>query len=80
MSIPPIVIDYEQKSKGIMKMLNLEDYTIDVHSISNDKLYSKVQNLIVNQKKIKKTLEEQIPILQNYAKSNGSFVKDLLGN
>lgn len=60
MSIPTIAIAYEQKTNGIMEMLNLKDYVLDINNITEEMLLEKISKLMTNKDQIKKSLKIRI--------------------
>lgn len=60
MKVPTVAIAYEKKTNGIMKMLGLEDYLIEIDNITSEKLISKIELAIKQKEEIKAKLEKQI--------------------
>lgn len=63
--VPTTAIAYEKKTNGIMETVGLEDYIVEIDSITAEELISTIDLMIKNSKKIKKHLEESIPKIQN---------------
>lgn len=80
MYVPTIIIGYEKKALGIMKMLGYEKFVLDVNSMSKAKLVSLVKKLLSEREIIRKYLMQEIPVLQHAAKRNGEFLEILLKN
>jgi len=80
MYVPTIIIGYEKKALGIMKMLGYEKFILDVNSLSKAKLVSLVKKLLSEREIIRKYLMQKIPVLQHAAKRNGEFLEILLKN
>lgn len=64
MRIPNIVIAYEKKTNGIMEMIGIEDYIVEIDSITSKELIEKVDKCINNREKIVKHLNKVIPKLK----------------
>ena len=80
MLVPTIAISYEKKTDGIMEMMNLENYVVNISSLSVNQLMEKVNLLEKNKDEIKKIIEEKLPIIQKKALKNGEFMTRLLSD
>ena len=49
MYIPTVAIAYEKKTNGIMKMLNLKEYIVEMDDITPETLTKKIEELINNE-------------------------------
>lgn len=78
MGIPTLAISYEIKTDGIMKMVGLADYVIDISNISSDQIIEKFNNMKKNGDIIKKQLNQMLPIICKEAERNGEFLKMLI--
>lgn len=59
--VPGIAISYDgYKSTGIMKDMNLEDYVVDISSVTCDNLVTKFKDMICNEEQILKNIDEYI--------------------
>ena len=56
MAVPTTAIAYEKKTNGIMETVGLQHYVVEINDITAEDLYNKVEDMIVNKKKIKKQL------------------------
>ena len=65
MCIPTVAIAYEKKTNGIMKMLNLEEYIVEMDNITPEMLINKVEKLIKDRNNIKKMLKVKISEVKN---------------
>lgn len=63
--IPTIAIAYEEKTNGIMNLLNQEKYIIDINNIKSIDVIKKYKQLIKNQTQIKKELKINIKKIEN---------------
>jgi len=78
MSVPSIVIGYEKKAWGIMKMLDNQDFVVDVRSMTSDQLVDLVKKLLLEKKQISKHLSQKIPQIQKESMRNGDLLEMLL--
>ena len=60
MNVPTVAIAYEKKTNGIMEMLNLNDYVINIEDITSEILINKVELAIKNKEEIKENLKIKI--------------------
>lgn len=60
MAVPTTAIAYEKKTNGIMETVGLQNYVVEINDITAEDLYNKVEDMIVNKKKIKKQLSCRI--------------------
>ena len=60
MLIPTVAIAYEKKTNGIMKTLELEDYIVEIDTITSNELITKIDKMVANNIKIKKHLAKKI--------------------
>jgi len=59
--VPSVAISYfGPKSHGIMKMFDMERYTLDLRSISSEKLIPLVEELIFNRKKVSDHISKKV--------------------
>ncbi|MFI3260484.1 MAG: polysaccharide pyruvyl transferase family protein [bacterium] len=63
--IPTVAIAYEKKTNGIMETVKLNDYIVEIDSITSKELVDKIEKMIKNKDKIKSSLNKNIPIIQN---------------
>ncbi len=60
MKIPTTAIAYEKKTNGIMETVGLEEYVVEIDTITKEKLIETVERGIKNSENIKKQLNERI--------------------
>jgi colanic acid/amylovoran biosynthesis protein len=60
MGVPVIAIAYEHKTHGIMRMLGLGDWVIDIENINEDMLVSKIEELYNSRFEIRKNILEAV--------------------
>jgi colanic acid/amylovoran biosynthesis protein len=78
MGVPTLAIAYEYKTYGIMKMLGLEEYILDITNITHDMLIDSVYKVQRDSERIIQKIKESFPFVQREALRNGEFIKDLL--
>lgn len=59
--VPVVAIEYEHKTRGIMKGLGLEDLTIDIHDVTAESLKERVDLLLRDRQKYKQLLVDNLP-------------------
>ena len=64
MCVPTTAIAYEKKTNGIMETVGLENYIIEIDDITSSDLYNKVEDMITNEKNIKKQLSIKIKCIR----------------
>ena len=75
--IPTVAINYEHKTKGIMKMLELYEYVIDINEITPDSLIEKVDLCIKNKTSIINKLNLIIPKIIIKAQEPSKYINNL---
>jgi len=78
MRVPVVAIAYEMKTYGIMRMINLEKYVIDIKNISAEKLISLSELVYEKREEIGKILDTEIPRLENISFQSMLIVKRYL--
>ncbi len=63
---PTLVIGYLHKSKGIMKMVGLSDYILDINAVQPMKLIQQFDNLWLHRIEITDKIHECIPLIQQH--------------
>lgn len=64
MSVPTIAIAYEKKTNGIMHTLELDEYVLEIDSITSSDLIQKIDLMIDNSQKLQKHLKTRISEIQ----------------
>ena len=64
MRIPTIAIAYEKKTNGIMNMLGLDKYVIEMNDISYEKINSVLSLVEKNEKNIIENLNKKITLIK----------------
>lgn len=75
--IPTVAINYEHKTKGIMELLKLHDYVLDINDITAEDLMKKVENCWNNRERLKHHLEENIPNVITGAETPAKYAQEL---
>jgi len=60
MRIPTVAIAYEQKTNGIMRTLDLDNYVVDIEKITSEELINKIKTMLSNDKLIRNHLNSKI--------------------
>ncbi len=76
-NIPCLAISYDYKTDGIMRMVKMSEYIIDINDITFEKLFDKFSKLVEDQKCYERLNEEMINIKRK-AYSNISLIQYLL--
>jgi len=81
MLIPTVGIAYSHKTYGVIgEMLGLEKYILDIKDLNYENLISKINNAWENREKLRKELENKIPMVKERAMLNGKLVKEVLNS
>ena len=76
MRIPTVAIAYQKKTNGIMQMLGLSDYVINIEDLEKSDCYATIEKCIENKNKISKHLDVVIPKIQSDITTKvGNFLK-----
>lgn len=78
MGTPFISISYEQKMKGFMEKVNLEDYCINVDDICEELLINRFHALINNHAQYSELLKEIGPQLQKKSKETTDYLLEII--
>jgi polysaccharide pyruvyl transferase WcaK-like protein len=66
--VPSLYISYDHKQTGFFEQLDMLNYTIDIREISRHKILSKMDSIWSNRQKIRNSLINNVPILQQNVK------------
>ena len=77
MNVPTIAISYEQKTKGIMEMLDMGNYVVDINTITTYKIISVIDKAWKNKLKIKEVLKMKIEEIKNRALFTAELVNTI---
>jgi colanic acid/amylovoran biosynthesis protein len=75
MGVPVIAIAYEHKTHGIMRMLGLGDWVIDIENINEDILVSKTEELYNSRFEIRKNILEAVRSARAKSLLNAKIVR-----
>jgi colanic acid/amylovoran biosynthesis protein len=71
MGVPTLAIEYDgHKAYGIMKLLGLENFVIEIEKISYKSIQQKIQQLIRNKEDLKRKIISNVKILKNASEKN----------
>lgn len=77
-SVPLLAIGYSHKTQGIMKQMNVEDYSYSIDELSFEDLYEGLEKVIANQHAIKSSLSKNYLTVKQSSKKNLSVIKKIL--
>jgi colanic acid/amylovoran biosynthesis protein len=75
--IPTVAINYEHKTKGIMELLDLNDFVIDINEINPNLLINKIQSCWKKKDQIQKHLSRKIPVVKEQAEQPAIYISSL---
>jgi len=78
MNIPSLIIAYEQKTRGLMEMFGLQDYVIDINTITAEQIVFSTKKLLNSRNEVTQIIKEKLQIIKGQALLNGEFIKELL--
>lgn len=78
MHVPTVAIGYRHKTRGIMEMLQMENYVCDVSNIRFEDIAKKVEAALANREEITKHLTMVIGDMQRRALYNALLAKKIL--
>jgi colanic acid/amylovoran biosynthesis protein len=76
-NIPTVAINYEHKTKGIMELLKLDDYVLDINDITAEGLIKKTENCWNKRDLLKQHLEENISNVIKEAETPAKYAGEL---
>ncbi|MFC4811407.1 polysaccharide pyruvyl transferase family protein [Paenibacillus sp. GCM10023250] len=77
-NIPTVAINYEHKTRGIMNMLGLNEYVIEINTIKPDELMAVSDKCWKNKAEIKRHLESKIPQIISDAEIPSKIIQSYL--
>jgi colanic acid/amylovoran biosynthesis protein len=78
MTTPVISIAYEYKCRELMRLINLEEYCIDLNDVTREKLIQLTEKAIHESGSIRSMLESKLPVLQEKALAPAYRIRDIL--
>lgn len=75
--VPTVAINYEHKTKGIMEMVGLPEYVVDIGDITPEQLMELVQKCWDEREQIRTMLADRIPEVVEQAKLPALFIRSL---
>jgi len=79
-NVPTIAIAYEHKAYGIMKMMGLEKWVVDINEIDEYKLVSKIEELYKQRFKIKEYVSEKVQEMQTMSLHSAEIIRNQIAN
>jgi len=77
---PVLAIAYEPKTRGIMQMLDLERFVVNIDEVSADILKEKFDRLLEQQDEVRVHLEEVLPGVIARAEASAQLISDTIGH
>jgi len=62
--VPAVMVVYDHKQAGFFDQLDLSDYAVNIKQITKAQLMNKVSLLLCQKDKVRKQLDQRVPILQ----------------
>ena len=78
MCVPTITIAYGPKAPGIMSLSGQADRTIDLHELSENRLFSMIESAWRDRQKIRTELESTMPRIKELSMQNIEIIAELL--
>ncbi|MGI8351378.1 polysaccharide pyruvyl transferase family protein [Niallia circulans] len=75
--VPTVAIAYEHKTNGIMGVLELDDYVIDIEDVTPEKLNNLVNKCYKQNKELRNKIAIKIPEVQNRIKEKSAFIRTI---
>lgn len=72
--IPTVAIAYESKTNGIMNMLKIGKYTVNIEDITPQNINNLVEDCFENRDKIHMHLKKEIPMVQDLINKQSEFL------
>jgi colanic acid/amylovoran biosynthesis protein len=76
--VPVLAVAYEPKTLGIMRMLGLEEFVVDIRSLDPGKLEPRLEKLIRQKERIKTHLSENLDDICQRASESGKIAAEFL--
>jgi len=76
--VPTVAIAYEPKTTGIMKLLNLSRFVVDINTINSEVLIKTIDKCINDLEYYKKDLQANIPIMIKRAEEPAKLIQNLI--
>ena len=77
MAVPTVAIAYEKKTNGIMETVGLDDYIVEIDTITKEELIEKIDKCYENRESIHLNLVKRIVEIRNNIISKSKFIKEL---
>ncbi|NOU65216.1 polysaccharide pyruvyl transferase [Paenibacillus sp. LMG 31461] len=75
--IPTVAINYEHKTRGIMEMLGLHDYVVDISDIEPESFIQMIHHCWLNRQELRAKLAKEIPLVVEEAELPAQILKVL---
>ena len=77
MAIPTVAIAYEKKTNGIMETVGLQDFVVEIDSITSDELINKINKCYIEREEINNKLKKRIEEIRQDIINKSKFIKNL---
>jgi len=74
--VPVIAIAYRYKTQGIMQMLGLEDWVIDIHQVTGEMLIARLERLWPERAALRQHIQARVGVLAEQASQAGKFIAE----
>jgi colanic acid/amylovoran biosynthesis protein len=78
MGVPTVAISYQKKTDGIMEMLELSDYVLDMANLATCDILAAVERAWANRFDLRRQLSERIPNMEQLALRNAELIAKVL--
>lgn len=75
---PAVGIEYQFKTSGLYQKFDLEEYTVNIDNITEEKLKNIVSKALDEKGKIIKEIDKNMPEIKEYSQQNASNIKGLV--
>lgn len=72
--VPALMIEYRYKTRGVMQMLNLNSWVMDIHTIQLDDVSKKLQELWIRRQQVKQHIHTALPSIIQQASQVGQII------
>lgn len=76
--VPSIAIEYEHKTSGIMRDLNLEEWVVMIEDVTSDNICQQFEKMMLRHKSYKKYLQNFMPIYVRKSEDSKQYLKNYI--
>ena len=74
--VPAIMIEYRYKTRGVMQMLGLESWVIDIHTVKPADISTKMQELWHEREQVRQHIQTVLPAIVREASQVGQLISN----